>query len=154
MTVKKALLLARMDPPDTNEADWNNWYNHTHVANREKLPGFISSRRFEKIEGLPAAYHTPGQANYLALYDVSSIRILTGKAYTTVRVKEFATPPDSYENPEQNDHSHLGHWVFRNGNLFCESYRERGSCLDPAEWSFRKKNAGCRVAFRGRCGCP
>jgi hypothetical protein len=98
MTVKKALLLARMDPPDKNEGDWHNWYNHTHVANREKLPGFLSSRRFEKVEGLPAAYHTPGQARYLALYDVSSIRVLTGKAYGTVREKEFATPPDSYEN--------------------------------------------------------
>ncbi|MFC2038908.1 hypothetical protein ACFLUG_03965 [Chloroflexota bacterium] len=98
MTAKKALLLARMDPPDKNEADWNNWYNGTHVANRENIPGFLSSRRFEKVEGLPVAYHTPGQAQYLGLYDVTGIRVLTGAAYGKVREKEFATPPDSYEN--------------------------------------------------------
>jgi hypothetical protein len=98
MTVKKALLLARMDPPDKNEADWHTWYNHTHVTNRVNLPGFLSARRFEQIEGLPVAYHTPGQAQYLALYDVRSIRVLTGKAYRTVRELEFATPPDSYEH--------------------------------------------------------
>lgn len=98
MTVRKALLLARMDPPNTNDADWHKWYNHTHVAIREKLPGFLSARRFEKIERLPVTYHTPGQAQYLGLYDVRNIRVLTGKAYCTVREQEFATPLDSYEH--------------------------------------------------------
>jgi hypothetical protein len=98
MTVRNALLLARMDPPSANESDWHTWYNLTHVANRASLPGFLSARRFEKIEGLPDTYHTPGQAHYLALYDVHSIRVLTGKAYTRVREHEYATPPDSYEH--------------------------------------------------------
>ena len=98
MTLKKALLLARMDPPEKNEAEWNKWYTGVHVANREHLPGWLTARRFKKIEGLPAAYHTPGQAEYLALYDVSSIRALTGAPYNRVREKEFATPPDSNEN--------------------------------------------------------
>jgi len=98
MTAKKALLLARMDPPDEDEAGWNKWYNGTHVANRATLPGFLSARRFTKIEGLPEAYHTPGEAKYLALYNVTSIRVLNGAAYGRVREKESATPPDSYEN--------------------------------------------------------
>jgi hypothetical protein len=98
MTLTKMLLLARMDSPSTNEAAWHTWYNLTHIANREKIPGFLSARRFKKIEGLPVAYHTPGQAQYLALYDVHSIRVLTGKTYARVREQEFATPPDSYEH--------------------------------------------------------
>lgn len=98
MTAKKALLLARMDPPDEDEAGWNKWYNGTHVANRVALPGFLHARRFSKIEGLPESYHTPGEAKYLALYDVTSIRVLNGADYGRVRENEFATPPDSYEN--------------------------------------------------------
>ena len=98
MTIRRALLLARMDPPASNEAAWHTWYNFTHVANRQTLPGFRSARRFAQVEGLPVAYHTPGQAQYLALYDVQSIRVLTGPAYTRVREQEAATPPESYEH--------------------------------------------------------
>jgi hypothetical protein len=98
MAEKKALLLARMDPPEKNEDDWNRWYNEIHVSNRREIPGFLSWRRFEKVEGIPEATATPGQAKYLALYDVTGISVLNGKAYEGVRNREFDTPPDSNEN--------------------------------------------------------
>ena len=98
MTVKRALLLARMDLPPETEAEWNKWYNETHVPARAALPGFLSARRFTKIDGLPKAYSTPGQAKYLALYDVTSIKVLSGEDYNKLREKEFALPPDSHES--------------------------------------------------------
>ena len=98
MTERKALLLARMDPPAENEADWNNWYNGTHVAARVRIPGFLSARRFTKIDGLPKEYATTGEAKYLALYDLTDIKVLLDKDYSEIREKEFALPPESYEN--------------------------------------------------------
>ena len=76
MTIKKSLLLGRMEPPEENEANWNNWYNGTHVAARVRIPGFLSARRFTKIEGLPREYATTGEAKYLALAVVNYIYTL------------------------------------------------------------------------------
>ncbi len=97
MTAKKALLLARMDPPAKRETEWNKWYNQRHVADRVTIPGFLSARRFTKIEGLPREYATPGEAKYLALYDLTGLKVLRDRPYASLREKEFALPPDSYE---------------------------------------------------------
>ena len=97
MMQKKAILLAKMDPPAVKVEDFNDWYNNKHVAARLTIPGILSGRRFSKIEGIPRQHFVPSDAQYLALYDLTSKKVLDDKPYQTLRNKEAALAPDSYE---------------------------------------------------------
>ncbi len=85
---KQALLVVKVDPPTQKEGEWNEWYNEKHVADRLKIPGFLYARRFTSIESLPREYAIPGEAKYLALYDLSSLSVLKGKPYQEQREKD------------------------------------------------------------------
>lgn len=91
------LLLAKMDPPESGEREWNEYYDRVHVADRLAIPGFLSARRFVKVEGIPAQYAIPGEARYLAIYDLKNVRVLKDKPYQKVWEKDHAKPPDSFE---------------------------------------------------------
>jgi len=97
MADKRALLLARMDPPAEHQEEWNDWYSRQHCAERVKLPGFLSGRRFSKIEGVPKATSIPGDAQYLALYDLANLEVLISEPYQKLRTKELARSPDSFD---------------------------------------------------------
>ena len=97
MPQKRALLFVKLDPPVNKLNEFNNWYNNRHIADRLTLPGFLSARRFTIIEGTPKEYAIAPEAQYLALYDLTSIRVLTDKPYQQLREKEFKLPPDSFE---------------------------------------------------------
>ena len=62
MTKKRALLMVKVDPPEEQESEWNNWYNDKHVAARLNVPGFLSARRFSLMEGVPKQYAVAGEA--------------------------------------------------------------------------------------------
>ncbi len=98
MTNKRGLLLAKMDPPDNGEKEWNEYYDRVHVADRVAIPGFLSARRFTRVDGIPRQYAIPGDSKYLALYDLEGIRILKEKGYQRVWEKDHAKPPDSWES--------------------------------------------------------
>jgi hypothetical protein len=68
-------------PPAHGEAEWNTYYNNVHVADRLPVPGFLSARRFIKVEGIPKQYSIPGDSKYLALYDLVSRQVTS---YTIV----------------------------------------------------------------------
>ena len=97
MVQKRALLLAKMDPPESKVKEFNDWYNNTHVVARSATPGFLSARRFTKIGGIPKAHFIANDAEYLALYDLTSTSVLKDKPYQELRKKEAALPPDSFE---------------------------------------------------------
>jgi len=97
MVQKRALLLVRMDPPESKVREFNDWYNNTHVVARLAMPGFLSARRFIKINGILKAPLIADDTEYLALYDLTSVKILRDKPYQELRDKEAALPPDSYE---------------------------------------------------------
>ena len=97
MSKKRGLLLAKMDPPAHGEQAWNDYYNRVHVADRLSIPGFLSARRFTKVEGIPRQYSIPGDATYLAIYDVDSLRVMNSKEYRSVWEKDHRKPPDSFE---------------------------------------------------------
>jgi len=94
---RKGLLLAKMDPPATGEKGWNDHYDKVHVADRLAIPGFLSARRFTKVEGIPKLYSIPGESKYLAIYDLETVRVLKDKAYQKVWEKDHAQPPGSFE---------------------------------------------------------
>ena len=97
MTKKKALLMVKVDPPIEQEGQWNSWYNDRHVAGRLTIPGFLSARRFSKIEGIPKEFAVAGEAKYLALYDLADVRVLKGEPYRRLVEEEAARPRDGFE---------------------------------------------------------
>ena len=97
MSQKRALLLVRMDPPESKVKEFNDWYNNTHVAARLTTPGFLSARRFTKIDGILTAPLITSDTEYLALYDLTSTSVLKDKPYQELRKREAALPPDSFE---------------------------------------------------------
>ncbi len=98
MAKTRGLLLAKMDPPVEHEKQWNTYYNSVHVADRLAIPGFLSARRFTKVEGIPKQYAIPGDAKYLAIYDLDSLRVLKAEGYRRVWDKDHAQPADSFES--------------------------------------------------------
>lgn len=68
----KGLLLVMTDIDAANEEDLNRWYEEEHLEERLSVPGFVSARRFEALEGGP---------KYLALYDLESPDVLQSAAY-------------------------------------------------------------------------
>lgn len=96
-TDTRALLLAKMDPPPDHENEWNNWYSNRHCADRLSLPGFLSGRRFTKIEGVPRQTFIGGEAKYLALYDLQNIGALNSEPYRKLRETESKRGPDSFD---------------------------------------------------------
>jgi hypothetical protein len=71
-TMPKGLLLVMSDIDPADEADFNRWYEEEHLAERMAVPGFLSARRFEALEGGP---------KYLALYDLESPEVLQSPEY-------------------------------------------------------------------------
>ena len=69
---KNGLLLFMTDIDAAHEAEFHRWYEEEHLAERMAIPGFISARRFEAIEGNP---------KYLALYDLEAPDVLQSAAY-------------------------------------------------------------------------
>jgi hypothetical protein len=72
MTNKNGLLLFMTDIDAAHEAEFHRWYEEEHLGERMAIPGFISARRFEAIEGSP---------KYLALYDLETPDVLQSTAY-------------------------------------------------------------------------
>jgi len=94
----RALLLAKMDPPAAGEREWNEYYNNKHVADRVAIPGFLSAQRFALVGGVPPEYAIPGDARYLALYDLEDIGVLKGEAYHRIWEQDRARPVGSWED--------------------------------------------------------
>jgi hypothetical protein len=97
MTKKIALLLVKIDPPKERENEWNEWYNNTHIAARLSLPGFLSARRYTKMENLPNVTTMAGEPKYFALYDMANVNLLNNEYYKKLREKELARGPDSFD---------------------------------------------------------
>ncbi|MBI2855014.1 MAG: hypothetical protein HYX87_08890 [Chloroflexi bacterium] len=59
------LLAVTVDIDSAVEAEFNEWYNHKHLADLLKCPGWLGASRFEAVEGAP---------RYLALYQLEDAR--------------------------------------------------------------------------------
>jgi len=70
--MNKGLLAIWTDIAPELEEDFNNWYNHEHLAERSGIPGFINGRRYQALAG---------ESKYLALYDTESVAVLYGADY-------------------------------------------------------------------------
>jgi hypothetical protein len=66
------LLLFMTDIDPALEVEFNRWYEEEHLGERMAIPGFITARRFQAIEGSP---------KYLAIYDLESPDVLQSAPY-------------------------------------------------------------------------
>jgi hypothetical protein len=95
----RAIILAKVDPPQ-QEYLWNLWYNAKHGPERFDVPGILSWRRFEKVEGLPTGFVIAGEPKYLSLYDMADAKVRTSEVYTriTERIHQEAAVEGSIDS--------------------------------------------------------
>lgn len=62
-----SVVMADMTDP-AKEAEWNAWYDHSHVPNLVKIPGYLSGARF-RVKTDPRMGDRPMGPKYLALYE-------------------------------------------------------------------------------------
>ena len=70
------LLAVWTDIAPEAEREFNEWYNKEHISQLLGVPGFLSGRRYEAVEGSP---------KYLALYELTDVSVLKGDAFRQVR---------------------------------------------------------------------
>jgi hypothetical protein len=68
----KGILISSMEVLPEEEADFNEWFDREHLAERVAIPGFIEARRYESI-GAPT--------RYLQIYNTTEFEVLDGAAY-------------------------------------------------------------------------
>lgn len=70
------IIIALVDvEPDTNDDEFNQWYNEVHVPERMRCPGFLSATRYRALEGGP---------RYLAVYELDGPEALTTPQYLSL----------------------------------------------------------------------
>jgi hypothetical protein len=70
------LLVVWTDIAPEFEAEFNQWYDTEHVPQLLGVPGFLSGRRYQAVDGKP---------KYLAIYELADERVLKGDAFREVR---------------------------------------------------------------------
>jgi hypothetical protein len=78
---KLAILMVMLDPPDSDEQEFHDWYDLEHVPERAAIQGFHSLQRYVCLEGWP---------RYMALYDIESLEVLHSEAYRAVAGDKFS----------------------------------------------------------------
>ena len=70
------LLAVWTDIAPEAEREFNEWYDTEHIPQLLEVPGFLSGRRYQAVEGKPL---------YLALYDLTDVSVLKSDAFRQVR---------------------------------------------------------------------
>lgn len=68
----QGMLFVAADVAAADDADFNDWYDHEHVEERARLPGFVSAARYESVAG---------GRRYLGLYRTESLAAFSTPAY-------------------------------------------------------------------------
>ena len=69
---KPGLLLFMTDIDPAHGSEFHRWYEEEHIPERMAIPGFLTARRFQTLEGSP---------KYLAIYDLESPDVLRSPDY-------------------------------------------------------------------------
>jgi hypothetical protein len=79
-TTPRGLLMALMEPDQSREEEFNDWYDNEHIPQMSALPGIIAASRWVCVDGWP---------RYLAIYDLDSIEVLSSGAYRQATGQNF-----------------------------------------------------------------
>lgn len=69
----KGMLMTTMDIAPEHEAEFNEWYDREHLAERVAIEGFVEARRYVAVDAAP---------KYVGLYSTARFEDLSGPAYT------------------------------------------------------------------------
>jgi hypothetical protein len=72
--------MALMEPDQSREEEFNDWYDIEHIPQMSALPGIIGASRWVCVDGWP---------RYLALYDLDSIEVLSSQSYREATGQNF-----------------------------------------------------------------
>jgi len=75
MTKPLGLLIASFDIGNCPEDEFNDWYDTEHIPDREKVPGFLTMRRWVGADDPKLA---------LAIYDLQSVDVLESPQYLAI----------------------------------------------------------------------
>jgi hypothetical protein len=73
---ERGLLVIWTDVAPEVEAEFNEWYNSEHIPQLMGVPGFLSGRRYQAVDGKP---------KYLAIYELTDGDVLKSDAFRQVR---------------------------------------------------------------------
>jgi hypothetical protein len=83
------------DMSSTREEEYNAWYNTEHIPAMNRVPGFVTARRFKMVLGDPlpkSLISTPSHPKYLQVYDLESEEVLRSDIF----MKERSSPWGSW----------------------------------------------------------
>ncbi|MGR4869958.1 antibiotic biosynthesis monooxygenase family protein [Variovorax sp. LARHSF232] len=75
----KGILISSMEVRPEEEADFNEWFDREHLAERVAIPGFLEARRYESV-GAPT--------RYLQIYNTTGFDVLNSAAYRAALAKQ------------------------------------------------------------------
>ncbi len=78
MTSGTGLLVVWTDVTPEYEAEFNEWYDKEHVPQLLTIPGILTGRRYQAVEGKP---------KYIAIYEMSDEKVWESAAFREVREK-------------------------------------------------------------------
>ena len=76
MSTGDVILVTTVDVTPGSEAEFNRWYNETHLPEVMECPGFLSAARYECVQGEP---------RFMAVYRLESPSALTTPEMRGVR---------------------------------------------------------------------
>jgi hypothetical protein len=71
----KGILIAAMNFSDVAEDEFHDWYDHEHIPERLRVPGFLNAERWIAVADPKAS---------VALYDLDDVGVLQSPAYMAV----------------------------------------------------------------------
>jgi hypothetical protein len=75
------LLFAILEPPETMEDEFNDWYDTEHIPERIAVPGILTCQRFVCHDCSP---------KYLALYDLENAGVLESEPYQNIGPNHYS----------------------------------------------------------------
>jgi hypothetical protein len=100
------LLVVWTDVVPEYEAEFNAWYDQEHIPQLLGVPGFVTGRRYQAVEGKP---------KYIALYELRDENALKSDAFRAVR--ESPTPWSQRITPQfRNTQRGVFRQIFSHGN--------------------------------------
>jgi hypothetical protein len=78
---RRGMLVVLVEPHEGYEDTVNRWYDEEHLAERLRVPGILSARRWVAVEGSP---------KYLAMYELEHPGVMQSEPY--LQQKRSPTP--------------------------------------------------------------
>ena len=112
--IGKTVLVVTMEVDESDESEFNKWYNEQHLPERMAIPGYVSARRF-KLEG----DNNSNALKYLCIWEMDDGSPLQSEMYKS----QNARPTELYLRVNETIKS-------RTRGLYTQIYPEPGTSFE------------------------